>query len=108
MDRTHVVADFFVQPSAGIAQDLTGDFARHQRCGRVRRTHQTLRRRQCRQRADGGVQAGVRRPVAQRTMMFADKVSRIAALGMRPASLLRNAVLAVTGRRALARALTDR
>jgi 2-polyprenyl-6-methoxyphenol hydroxylase-like FAD-dependent oxidoreductase len=50
----------------------------------------------------------VRRPVAQRTMAFADKVSRIAALGMRPASWLRDAVLAVTGRRALARSLTDR
>lgn len=50
----------------------------------------------------------VRRPVAQRTMAFADKVSRLAALGMRPASLLRNAVLTVAGRRALARSLTDR
>jgi len=50
----------------------------------------------------------VRRPVAQRTMAFADKVSRVAALSLRPASLLRNAVLAVTGRRALARSLTDR
>ena len=30
------------------------------------------------------------------------------ALGMRPAALLRNAFLATTGRRALARSLTDR
>lgn len=49
-----------------------------------------------------------RRPVAQRTMAFADTVSRVASLGMRPASWLRDAVLAVTGRRALARSLADR
>jgi 2-polyprenyl-6-methoxyphenol hydroxylase-like FAD-dependent oxidoreductase len=50
----------------------------------------------------------VRRPVAQRTMAFADKVSRIASLSMRPAGLLRNAMLALAGRRALARSLSDR
>lgn len=49
-----------------------------------------------------------RRPVAQRTMAFADKVSRVAALGLRPAALLRDAFLAVAGRRALTRSLTDR
>jgi 2-polyprenyl-6-methoxyphenol hydroxylase-like FAD-dependent oxidoreductase len=49
-----------------------------------------------------------RRPVAQRTMAFADRVSRVAALSLRPASLLRNAFLAMAGRRALARELGDR
>jgi hypothetical protein len=38
----------------------------------------------------------------------ADRVSRIAALSLRPASLLRNAFLAMAGRRALARELGDR
>jgi len=50
----------------------------------------------------------IRRPVAQRTMAFADKVSRVAALSMRPAGLLRNAVLSVIGKRAIARSLADR
>jgi 2-polyprenyl-6-methoxyphenol hydroxylase-like FAD-dependent oxidoreductase len=49
-----------------------------------------------------------RRPVARRTMAFADQASRVAALGLRPAALLRDAFLAIAGRRALARSLTDR